>query len=210
MTETRSQRLPAAERRELMLDAASIVFGERGYAGTTTDAVAAAAGVSQAYIVRTFGSKEALFAETASRAVSRIKAVFRQAAASESAAEESVEERLGRAYVDLVADRGILLTVMHLLTLGHHDKFGPLAREGFLSIYRVLRDEVGLTPQEAEAFLAKGMLINTMLGLRLPDIATAQADAGELLTCVLEGATDEVVALSTKYQPLGQAIRRGD
>ena len=40
------QRLPAAERREQMLNAASIVFGERGYAGTTTDAVAKAAGVS--------------------------------------------------------------------------------------------------------------------------------------------------------------------
>ncbi|HLR55811.1 MAG TPA: hypothetical protein VK096_03520, partial [Actinomycetales bacterium] len=91
-----------------------------------------------------------------------------------------------------------------------HDKFGPLAREGFLSIYRVLRDEVGLTPQEAETFLAKGMLINTMLGLRLPDIATTQPDAGELLTCVLEGAADEVVTLSTKYQPLSQAVRHSD
>ena len=34
------KRLPAAERREQMLSAASIVFGERGYAGTTTDAIA--------------------------------------------------------------------------------------------------------------------------------------------------------------------------
>ena len=42
------QRLPAAERREQMLNAASIVFGERGYTGATTDAVAKAAGVSQA------------------------------------------------------------------------------------------------------------------------------------------------------------------
>ena len=47
------QRLPAAERREQMLNAARIVFGERGYTGATTDAVAKAAGVSQAYIVRT-------------------------------------------------------------------------------------------------------------------------------------------------------------
>ena len=193
-----------------MLDAASIVFGERGYTGTTTDAVAVAAGVSQAYIVRTFGSKEALFAETAGRALSRIEAVFRQAAAPDSSAGDTVQERLGRAYVDLVADRGILLTVMHLFTLGHHDTFGSLARDGFLSIYRVLRDEIGLTPQEAEGFLAKGMLINTMLGLRLPDVVTTEPDAGELIACVLEDATEEVVTLTTGHRPLGSAARNSN
>lgn len=193
-----------------MLDAASIVFGERGYAGTTTDAVAHAAGVSQAYIVRTFGSKEALFIETAGRAVSHIEAVFRVAAVSGSSTGDAVQERLGRAYVDLVADRGILLTVMHLFTLGHHNKFGPLARDGFLSVYRVLRDEVGLSPQETEMFLAKGMLINTMLGLRLPDVATTEPDAQELLACVLEEATDEILTLATEHQPLTRVIRHSD
>lgn len=193
-----------------MLDAASIVFGERGYTGTTTDAVAAAAAVSQAYIVRTFGSKEALFAETAGRALSRIEAVFREAAVSDSAIGDTVQERLGRAYVNLVADRGILLTVMHLFTHGHHDKFGPLARDGFLSVYRVLRDEVGLTPQETETFLAKGMLINTMLGLRLPDVATAEPDARELLACVFDDAVDEVVTATTAHRPLARAVRRSD
>ena len=207
MTDTRPQRMPAAERRELMLDSASVVFGERGYAGTTTDAVADAADVSQAYIVRTFGSKEALFTETAGRALSRIETVFRQAAASHASTGGTVQERLGRAYVDLVADRGILLTVMHLFTLGHHDKFGDLARDGFLRVYRVLRDEVGLTPQQTETFLAKGMLINTMLALRLPDIATTEPDATELLACVLEDAAEEVVTLTTEHRPLGPAPR---
>ena len=74
------KRLPAAERREQMLSAASIVFGERGYAGTTTDAIAKEAGVSQAYIVRTFGSKESLFVEAATRSVDKTIEVFRAAA----------------------------------------------------------------------------------------------------------------------------------
>lgn len=196
-----------------MLDAAGIVFGERGYAGSTTDAIAAAAGVSQAYIVRTFGSKEALFTETVRRAISRIEDVFREAATTVSVTEENtetVQERLGHAYVDLVADRGILLTVTHLLALGHHDTFGPIAREGFLGIYRVLRDEVGLSPEETEAFLAKGMLINTMLGLRLPDVVEHEPDAAELLDCVLEDSAEEVMTLAAKHPPLDETGRRAD
>ena len=104
------QRLPAAERREQMLNAACIVFGERGCAGTTTDAVAKAAGVSQAYIVRTFGSKENLFAETASRAVDKTIEVFRTVAQGVESPQELLRE-MGHAYVKLVADRGILLTM---------------------------------------------------------------------------------------------------
>lgn len=201
--------MPAAERRELMLKAATIVFGERGYAGTTTDAVADAAGVSQAYIVRTFGSKDALFAETAKRAMQHIETAFREAAAATPEQEEPIQERLGRAYIDLVVDRGIMLTVMHLFTLGHHPVFGPLARDGFLRIYGALRDEAGLTPPEIEAFLAKGLLINTMLGLRLPDIAGTEPCVKELLSCVLADAADEVVALTTEQAPLGKTVRGG-
>lgn len=203
-----------------MLDAASLVFGERGYAGTTTDAVADAAAVSQAYVVRTFGSKEALFAETATRAVDRIAAVFRQAAEPDGGADpdadgdadadDTVQARLGKAYVDLVADRGILLTVMHLFTLGHHPRFGPLARESMLRIFRVLRDEVQLSNEETEAFLAKGMLINTVLGLRLPDIADTEPDARELLGCILVDAADHVVTLATEHPPLPATARGAD
>ena len=50
----------AGERREQVLEAARGVFAERGYAAST-DEVARAAGVSQPYVVRIFGSKRDLF-----------------------------------------------------------------------------------------------------------------------------------------------------
>lgn len=190
-----------------MLDAASIVFGERGYVGATTDAIANVAGVSQAYIVRTFGSKEALFTDTATRALDRVAAVFRDTATNLTGSSASRQDELGRAYVELVADRGILLTVMHLFTLGHHPHFGPLAREGMLTIYRILRDEVGFGQEEAEAFLARGMLINTVLGLRLPDHVATEPDARDLMVCIFEGDTDEVVNMFSGQQPLPSSDR---
>ncbi|TDC51967.1 TetR/AcrR family transcriptional regulator [Jiangella ureilytica] len=173
------RRIPAAERRESILAAASIVFGERGYAGATTDQIATAAGISQAYVVRAFGSKETLFVEVARRAVMRIEAAFRAAVAATDGG-RTVQQRLGAAYIDLIADRGILLSLLHIFSLGHDAAIGPVGRSGFMRIYRLLRDEAGLSPEDASHFLAEGMLINTVLALQLHD--TGDPDALELVT----------------------------
>src|SRR5690606_34498401 len=79
-------RMRAEDRRELVLTAATAVFGERGYVGATTDAVARAAGVSQPYVVRMFGSKEALFLAVLGRALDRLLETFRTAIAAEPGA----------------------------------------------------------------------------------------------------------------------------
>ncbi|RIQ30095.1 TetR/AcrR family transcriptional regulator [Jiangella rhizosphaerae] len=176
--ETTRQRLPAAERRESILAAATVVFGERGYAGATTDQIATAAGISQAYVVRTFGSKETLFVEVARRAVGRIEAAFRSAIEADDG--RPVDQRLGQAYLELIADRGILLALLHIFSLGNDPAIGPVGREGFLTIYRLVRDEAGLAPEDASHFLAEGMLINTVLALQLHDCD--DPDALELVT----------------------------
>jgi AcrR family transcriptional regulator len=50
-----------AEVRELLLEAATDVFARKGYAATTTDDIAAEAGVARTLIFRHFGSKSDLF-----------------------------------------------------------------------------------------------------------------------------------------------------
>ena len=201
------QRLPAAERREQMLNAARIVFGERGYTGATTDAVAKAAGVSQAYIVRTFGSKENLFVEATTRSVDKTIEVFR-AAARDNDDLTTLPRHLGHAYVELVADRGILLTMMHLFTMGHYERFGQLARDEFMRIYRVLHHEIGMSPKATEKFLAKGMLINTVLGMRLTDVMKTDPDIQELLACTFtQEETESLAELAKLHTPLPPAAR---
>ncbi len=54
-------RIPAAERRALLLRAAGRLFAERGYGGTRIDDVAAAAGVTKPIVYRHFESKKALY-----------------------------------------------------------------------------------------------------------------------------------------------------
>jgi AcrR family transcriptional regulator len=56
-----ARRLGAPERRELVFRAAGELFGRQGYAGTTLDQVAAAAGVTKPIVYRHFESKKALY-----------------------------------------------------------------------------------------------------------------------------------------------------
>ena len=193
-------RMKSPERRELILEAATEVFGERGYVGATTDAVAKAAGVSQPYVVRMFGTKEALFLAVLERALGRLLAGFRAALADESAVDADgssmpVDSRLGIAYVDLLADRGLLLSLMHAFVLGAEPRIGERARQGFLEVYRFLRDEAGFTAEQANEFLSVGMLLNTMVGLRMADEYDTDPGARELLEIMLPTKLDSLLRL---------------
>jgi AcrR family transcriptional regulator len=61
MGRPRRRRLPADERRALIEDAAAQLFGERGYAATRLDEIAAAARVTKPVLYRHFDSKKALY-----------------------------------------------------------------------------------------------------------------------------------------------------
>jgi AcrR family transcriptional regulator len=57
---TRRRRLPKAERRRIIEDAASRLFAEHGYSETRLDDIAAAAGVTKQLLYQHFPSKKAL------------------------------------------------------------------------------------------------------------------------------------------------------
>ncbi|WP_062070352.1 TetR/AcrR family transcriptional regulator [Demequina sediminicola] len=208
MSPEETGRLSAADRREQILTAASVVFGERGYAGGTTDAIAQQAGVSQAYVVRMFGGKEKLFRASAERAADKVIEAFRGAIAEFNANDDVHEKtlKLAIAYTHLVADRGILLTLLHLFSLGHDESFGPLARSCFLSTYTIVREEAGLTPEEASAFFARGMLTTTLLAMRMPDAAD-DPTAAELMQCTFGETSTDLITLSQGQSPLDDSGR---
>lgn len=66
-TRSRQRRLPVGERRELIVEAAGRLFGERGYDGTRLDDIAAAAGVTKPVLYRHFDSKRGLYLALLSR-----------------------------------------------------------------------------------------------------------------------------------------------
>jgi len=192
-------RMPAAQRRELVLQAATRVFGDEGYAGATTDKVAKAAGVSQPYVVRIFGTKENLFLEVLVRAGDRLLAAFSAELANKES-KQSVSYRLGLQYVTMLQDRGLVLSLMHGFVLGSDPVIGACARRGFMKIYRLLVDEGGFTTAEAYQFLAGGMMINTMLGLRMGDEYDNDPDVRDLLREAFPEKLDVFLAVTRDQQ----------
>lgn len=144
--------------------AAMRAFADGGYAGTTTDQVARLAGVSQPYVVRRFGSKQALFLAAYDRAVDELIATFRQVQNSGGGRAEA-----GLAYADLIGDRPILLVMMHGFAAGSDPNVGPHIRERFAEVVRVVEGTIGPDPDELRDFLARGMLINTLIALGVPE-----------------------------------------
>ncbi|MGI8886198.1 MAG: TetR/AcrR family transcriptional regulator [Gaiellaceae bacterium] len=73
MTALPSARLPAAERRRELVEAALRVFSEGSYAGATTAQIAREAGVSEPILYRHFASKRDLYFACLSEAWQRIQ-----------------------------------------------------------------------------------------------------------------------------------------
>ena len=185
VTDAPATRMKAEERRELILAAAAGVFGERGYVGATTDAVAKAAGVSQPYVVRMFGTKAALFQAVLERSLDRLITQFREEIQEYDPSKGDLHMCIGKRYVELLSDRGLLLSLMQAFLLGADPEIGPTARAGFLRVYRLLRDEGGFSPEEATSFLEGGMLINTLVGLRMGADIDTDPDVREMLQAAM-------------------------
>ncbi|MDX2116087.1 MAG: TetR/AcrR family transcriptional regulator [Planctomycetota bacterium] len=69
-------RLPAAKRREQLLDTAVALFADKGYGGATTAELAKAAGVTEPIIYRHFASKKDLFIAAIDRTSEHITATW--------------------------------------------------------------------------------------------------------------------------------------
>lgn len=83
MSTTAPQRLPAAERRQAILEAALRVFSNSSYDGATTAEIAREAGVSEPILYRHFASKRELYVACLEEGWSRFRAAIEDALAAE-------------------------------------------------------------------------------------------------------------------------------
>src|SRR6201990_2009741 len=104
-------RMSAYERREEIIATAFRQFAEGGLDGTSTEAIAREAGISQPYLFRLFRTKRELFLACVDRANAQIRAVFQRVAA-EAPPDERLEA-MGHAYIEeLLPDRHAILMQM--------------------------------------------------------------------------------------------------
>jgi AcrR family transcriptional regulator len=176
--QTRS-RMSAAERREEILDTAVSDFAIGGLHGTSTEAVAERAGISQPYLFRLFGTKKGLFIACIERCFDSTQERFRAAAEADEAGD--ILEAMGRAYVGLLADRELLLAQMQTYAACGDEEIRAIVRLRWGELYRTVERLSGAPADEVRAFFATGMLLNVAAAMDLPEIAGRKAWARRAL-----------------------------
>lgn len=144
----RNRRLPAHERQDQILDAALLVFSERGFGAARMDDIAERAGMSKGGLYAHFKSKEAIFEAVLQRMLMPDLLFSEQVAGSaragaapgDSSLAQTIDEFLDRAYGRLQDDR--FVRTLHLLIAE-----GPRARDA-LKPWNTLHAEL-LSKQQA-------------------------------------------------------------
>ena len=184
-------RMTGDERRAAILGAATRAFARAGYHGTSTDAVAREAGVSQPYVVRMFGTKLELFLAVFERSAERIRTTFEEVldAGPFDPASEEDRLRLGLAYTELLRDRELLEVQMHGFSSGGVPEIGAAARRCMAEIFATIK-RTGWSAEECRGFVAHGMLINVMLAMDAPEHLRPGDPLEELAACAFGDALE--------------------
>jgi AcrR family transcriptional regulator len=173
-----STRRSADERREEILAIAVRHFAEGGYRGTSTEAIAREAGLSQPYLFRLFGTKRQLFLDCSDRACGHVADVFRRVAA-EAPVEERLE-RMGRAYVEeLLPERHEIMLLMHAYAAGADPDIQAHVRSRYGALVREVAALAAVPVRDTFTFFAHGMLLNVMAALDIPAVAATEPWAAE-------------------------------
>jgi AcrR family transcriptional regulator len=171
-----TNRQTAAERRVAVLSAAVTEFAKSGYAGTSTDAIATRAGISQPYLFRLFGTKKDLFIATYDQVGTRI--VNELSRAIEGLDGDEAMHAMGMAYLQLLQDTELLQVQMHGYAAATGDPdIAAACRRTFEVLWQMVKDKLGLDPEMIQDFFANGMLISVMSAIDLLSVKEAWAQS---------------------------------
>jgi len=160
-------RQTAEERREAVLKAASEAFARSGLHGTSTEDIATAAGISQPYLFRLFGTKKALYIATVEQCMAETLEIFR--AASRDLRGEEALRAMGQAYGELVvSDRMRLMGQMQAYAACDDPDVRAAIRHGYGELYRFVEAVADVPSDIVARWFASGMLWNVVTAMDLP------------------------------------------
>jgi AcrR family transcriptional regulator len=152
----------AEDRRPELVDAALVEFARRGLYGTPTTAIAARAGISQAYLFRLYPTKEDLFVACIAEAYGRVRDQFAQAGEPHRGDPEAALEAMGDAYDRMLEDGTMLVNQLHSYAACQEPAVRAAVQQSFGSIVDTIREVSGAPDEAVQAFVAHGMLMNVM------------------------------------------------
>lgn len=152
-----------------MIEVATAEFAARGLHGTSTEHIAARAGISHPYLFRLFGTKKDLFIAVVERCFGRTLETFEDAAAKgrKDGSPSQAFRAMGHAYVELLADRNMLLIQLHAYAACDDPQIQAVVRRGYGEIFEFVESVSGANAEDVRRFFAIGMLLNVIAAMDL-------------------------------------------
>ncbi len=174
---TPARRVPAAERRDALIDAAIHGFAHGGLHGTPVGVIAREVGVAQPYVFSLFPTKLELFLAAVDRSFKIVAATFGAAAESYAAGRlppdcGDVLEAMGRAYVQLLEeDRDILMLQHQAYAACHEEAVRVRVRALFAMLVNTVRELSDADAERVDEFIRYGMWLNVAAAMGVEDLS---------------------------------------
>jgi AcrR family transcriptional regulator len=171
------RRVPAAERREELIEAAVHEFARGGLHGTPVGDIARRVGVAQPYVFSLFPNKRALFLAAIERSFGRVGETFEEAARAyrEGRGPEGCEdilEAMGRAYKEmLLRDRDQLMLQHQAYAACDDELVRARVRHYYAELVALARDLSEADPERLDDFFRHGMALNVSAALGVEDLS---------------------------------------
>jgi AcrR family transcriptional regulator len=199
---TPRQRVPAAERRDALIDAAVHEFAHGGLHGTPVDKIARRVGVAQPYVFSLFGSKKELFLAAVERGFELVAATFTRAATEfdpgSAPPDTDLRQAMGQAYMEMLdSDRDYLMLQLHAYAACDDDEIRDRVRAAYAGLVAHVERLWQAAPEEIDDFFRYGMWLNVAAALGVQDLSAGcdwmRAEA-ESAQATAEAATAEAAA----------------
>lgn len=175
--EAQRRRIPAAQRREALVQAAVHEFARGGLHGTPVERIAKRVGVAQPYVFALFGSKRDLFLAAVEEGFERVARTFRAAAAAYEAGNvsedcEDVLMAMGVAYKQLLAsDRDCLMLQQQSYAACDDDLVRERVRARFAMLVTLAKELSGADETRLDQFVSRGMALNVAAAMGVADLS---------------------------------------
>jgi AcrR family transcriptional regulator len=170
------QRIPAAERRDALIDAAVHEFAHGGLHGTPVDRIARRVGVAQPYVFSLFANKRELFLAAVDRGFELIADTFTKAAAEFDPAtappDFDLHKAMGNAYVEMLAsDRDYLMLQLQAYAACDDEEIRDRVRASYARLVAHVETLWQASPEEIDEFFRYGMWLNVAAALGVEDLS---------------------------------------
>jgi AcrR family transcriptional regulator len=174
------QRVPAAERRDALIEAATHEFAHGGLHGTPVDRIARRVGVAQPYVFSLFGSKRDLFLAAVERCFERVEEAFTRAAAEYDPAialpDADVLKAMGDAYMGMLeSDHDSLLLQLHAYAACDDEVIRTAVRGYYAHLLAHVQELSESTTEEIDDFFRYGMWLNVAAAMGVQDLSVGCA-----------------------------------